>query len=285
MLSMAQTIPDTTAEAAEQNKENVTKTAEETTGQTEENVTEAAEEPAAKTDEAEADAPSAAEAGAAKEDVVMPYEYGEDEHYYVEQLGKIRKKPVYSFIKRCFDFFASLFALLLLALPMLVIAVAVKCSSPGKVFYAQERLGKNGKKIKVVKFRTMVADAEKDGAQWSQGDRDPRITKIGSFLRKTRLDELPQLFGCLTGTLSLIGPRPERGVFYDKFEEHVHGFSERLKVKPGLTGLAQVSGGYDLRPEEKVKYDIEYIKKRSLWLDVKILFRTVGVIFSHDGAK
>lgn len=270
MLFMMQTAAEPAeqneAEAAEQIKEEINEQTADTAGQTEE---ETAEKPVP----------------AAAEDVVMPYLYGEDEHYYVEQLGKLKKKPVYAFVKRCFDFFASFFALLLLALPMLIIAVAVKCSSPGKIFYAQDRLGKNGKKIKVVKFRTMVADAEKNGAQWSQGDKDPRITKVGSFLRKSRLDELPQLFGCLTGTLSLIGPRPERGIFYDKFEEHVHGFSERLKVKPGLTGLAQVSGGYDLRPEEKVKYDVEYIKKRSLWLDIKILFRTVGVIFSHNGAK
>ena len=281
MLFMMQTE----AEAAEQTTEAAAEAAgqiKKETGETaEEPATEPAADAAGQTEEETAEKP----VPAAAEEVVMPYLYGEDEHYYVEQLGKLKKKPVYAFVKRCFDFFASFFALLLLALPMLVIAIAVKCSSPGKIFYAQERLGKNGKKIKVVKFRTMVADAEKNGAQWSQGDKDPRITKVGSFLRKSRLDELPQLFGCLTGTLSLIGPRPERGIFYDKFEEHVHGFSERLKVKPGLTGLAQVSGGYDLRPEEKVKYDIEYIKNRSLWLDIKILFRTVGVIFSHNGAK
>ena len=220
-----------------------------------------------------------------EEGVIMPFKYAEDEHYYIESLGKIKRKPFYSFVKRMFDFFASLIALLLLALPMLIVAIAIKIDSKGPVFYSQERLGLNGKKIKVVKFRTMVADAEKAGAQWSQGKSDSRITRFGSFLRKTRIDELPQLFGCLTGSMSLIGPRPEREVFYNKFEEHVHGFSERLKVKPGLTGLAQVSGGYDLRPEEKVLLDVEYIKKRSLWLDIKILFKTVGVIFSHKGAK
>ena len=220
-----------------------------------------------------------------KDDVIMPFEYADDEHYYVESLGKIKRKPFYSLVKRLFDFFASFFALTLLAVPMLIVAIVIKCTSKGPVFYSQERLGLNGKKFKVVKFRTMVADAEKAGAQWSQGNNDSRITRVGAFLRKTRIDELPQLFGCLIGTMSLIGPRPEREVFYNKFEEHVHGFSERLKVKPGLTGLAQVSGGYDLRPEEKVQFDIEYIKKRSLWLEVKILFKTVGVIFSHNGAK
>ena len=131
----------------------------------------------------------------------------------------------------------------------------------------------------------MKVDAEANGAQWSKGDNDTRITKYGRFMRKTRIDEHPQLFTILFGKMSIVGPRPEREVFYNEFEKYIHGFSERLKVKPGLTGLAQVSGGYDLMPEEKIVYDIEYIKKRSLWLDLKIIFKTVGVIFSHKGAK
>ena len=216
---------------------------------------------------------------------VLPYEYAEDEHYYVEKIEKLPKKPFYSFVKRCFDIFASLFGLILTALPMLIVAIAIKADSKGPAFYKQERLGLNGKKFMLVKFRTMRNDAESDGAKWSDGDDDERITKVGRFLRKTRIDELPQLWACFTGELSLIGPRPEREIFYDAFEEHVHGFRERLKVKPGLTGLAQVSGGYDLRPEEKIIYDIEYIKNRSLWLEIKILFRTVAVIFNHKGAK
>ncbi len=217
--------------------------------------------------------------------VILPYEYREDEHYYVEDLGEIKKKPFYSFVKRTFDIIVCSLALLIALIPMLLIALIIKISSPGPVFYAQERLGLNGKKIKVVKFRSMVNDAEKEGARWSDGDNDSRITKVGSFIRKTRLDELPQLWSCVTGEMSLIGPRPEREMFYEAFEEHVHGFSQRLKVKPGITGLAQVSGGYDLRPEEKIVYDIEYIKNRSIWLEIKILFKTVGVIFSHKGAK
>ena len=217
--------------------------------------------------------------------IILPYQYGEDEHYYVEELGEIAKKPVYSFVKRCFDIFASLFALILLAIPMLVVAMAIKISSPGPIFYAQERLGKDGKKFKLVKFRSMVVDAEKDGARWSDGDQDSRITKVGAFLRKTRLDEIPQFWACFTGKMSLIGPRPEREMFYAAFEEHVHGFSQRLKVKPGITGLAQVSGGYDLRPEEKVVLDIEYIKNRSLLMEIKIIFKTVAVVLNHKGAK
>lgn len=219
------------------------------------------------------------------ESVIMPFTYAEDEHYYVEDLGEIRKKPVYSLLKRIFDILFSFFGLILLAFPMLVIAIAIKCSSEGSVFYTQERLGLNGKRFKIVKFRTMILDAEKDGAQWSAGSDDGRVTKIGLFLRKYRLDELPQLLGCLTGQLSIVGPRPEREVFYDLFDQHVHGFRERMKVKPGLTGLAQINGGYDLRPEEKIVYDVEYIKNRSLWLDISILVKTVVVVLRHDGAK
>lgn len=215
---------------------------------------------------------------------VLPFEHT-DEEYYIEDLGDVPKKPFYSFCKRAFDIFASGLGILLLALPMLIIAIVVASTSKGGAFYSQERLGLNGKKFKLVKFRSMRADAEKNGAQWSNGDDDPRITKVGKFLRKTRLDEIPQLFCIFCGKMTIVGPRPEREIFYEKFEEYVHGFKERLKVKPGLTGLAQVSGGYDLKPEEKILYDIEYIKKRSVWLDIKIMFKTVGVIFTHKGAK
>ncbi|MBR3768889.1 MAG: sugar transferase [Clostridia bacterium] len=223
--------------------------------------------------------------GAADEQVILPFSYAEDEHYYIESVEPLKKKPLYSFVKRAFDIVCSFFGLLFLGIPMLFVALAIKLTSKGPVFYSQERLGLNGKKFMLVKFRTMRQDAEKAGAQWSQGDSDKRITKVGAILRKTRIDELPQLWLCLTGTLSLIGPRPEREIFYKEFEKHVHGFSERLKVKPGLTGWAQVNGGYDLRPEEKVVYDVEYIKNRSILMEIKILFKTVAVILNHDGAK
>lgn len=217
--------------------------------------------------------------------LVMPYQYAEDEVYEVEPLGKIPFKPFYSFVKRTFDIVASLLALVALAIPMLIIAIAIRVSSPGPVIYRQERLGLNGRKFTILKFRSMRQDAEAGGAMWSGGDADDRITPIGHVLRKFRLDELPQLFCTLIGTMTLVGPRPERECFYIEFEKHVHGFSERLKVKPGITGYAQVHGGYDLSPQEKVKWDIEYIKHRSLWMDIRILFRTVGIVFSHDGAK
>jgi len=215
--------------------------------------------------------------------VILPYE--KDKEYFVEDLGELPSKPIYAFFKRATDIVVSFLALIVLLIPMFIIGIIVKCTSKGTVFYVQERLGLNKKKIKVIKFRTMCMDAEKNGAQWSMGDEDPRITPFGCRLRRTRVDELPQLWCILKGDLSFVGPRPEREVFYNEFESYVHGFEQRMKVKPGLTGLAQVSGGYDLRPEEKIVYDIEYIKKRSMWLDIKIIFKTFSVILFHKGAR
>ena len=215
--------------------------------------------------------------------VIMPYESREE--CYIEELGEIKKKVIYSFFKRTLDIVFSLFALLLMIIPMAVIAFLIKCTSPGSILYHQERLGLHGKKINVIKFRTMCEDAEKDGVQWSAGDKDPRITPLGRFMRTTHIDELPQFWCILKGDMSLVGPRPEREVYYDEFEQYIHGFRERLKVKPGLTGLAQVRGGYFLKPEKKILYDIEYIKNRSLWLDIKILFETVRVVLTREGAK
>ena len=217
--------------------------------------------------------------------VNLPFEVKEGEEYFVEDLGDIKKKPLYDFFKRAFDLILSSILIIILSPVFLIIALIIKCSSKGPVFYKQERLGLNGKKFNLIKFRTMVVDAEKNGAQWSKGDDDERIYKFGRFLRKSPLDELPQIYCCFLGSMSFIGPRPERECYYNEFEKYIHGFSERLKVKPGITGLAQVNGGYDLKPQEKVVIDVEYIKTRSLWLDIKILFKTVGVVFSHDGAK
>ena len=215
--------------------------------------------------------------------VILPYEA--DQEYYVEDLGEVEAKPLYSFLKRGFDVAFSLVLLALLLVPMIIIGLVVKLTSPGKVFYRQERLGLNGKKFDVVKFRTMRMDAEQDGAQWSMGDEDPRITPVGRVLRKTHLDELPQLWCILKGEMSVVGPRPERPIYYDRFEQYIHGFRQRLKVKPGMTGLAQVRGGYFLRPEEKVVFDVEYIKTRSIGLEIRILLVTVTVVFCFEGVK
>ena len=204
--------------------------------------------------------------------------------YIVKKLGAVKKKPLYDFVKRVFDFLFSFVALIVLSVPMLIIALVVFINSEGPAFYKQERVGLNGKSFILYKFRSMRMDAESHGAQWAVDD-DPRVTNVGRFMRMTRLDELPQLINILKGDMSFVGPRPERPIFYEQFAEYIDGFDERIKVVPGLTGLAQISGGYNLKPEEKVGYDIEYIENRSWWLDLKLIFKTVAVVFTHDGAK
>ncbi len=196
----------------------------------------------------------------------------------------VKGKTAYRFAKRAFEIVSCSCALIVCAIPMAAIAVAIKRDSPGPVFYKQERLGLNGEPFILVKFRSMRVDAESMGAQWAS-DVDPRVTRVGAFLRRSRLDEIPQFAAVVTGKLSLIGPRPERKVFYDEFEKYIHGFSQRMIVKPGITGLAQVNGGYDLKPEEKVIYDFDYIKNCSVALDMKIIAKTFSVLFSHKGAR
>ncbi len=190
----------------------------------------------------------------------------------------------YYILKRTIDIVFSFAALILCLIPMLIIALIVKIDSRGTVIFKQERLGKGGKPFTMYKFRTMNMNAEENGPQWADTN-DKRCTKVGSVLRKCRLDELPQIFNILKGEMSFVGPRPERPCFYEQFEEYIHGFKNRLVVKPGLTGLAQVNGGYDLKPEEKIMYDIEYIKNRSIWMDIKLIFRTLAVIFTRKGAR
>ena len=191
---------------------------------------------------------------------------------------------LYRFCKRSFDVLFSALALLVFLLPMLVISLCIKCDSRGPVFFTQDRLGKDGRPFSVYKFRTMVVGAEEHGPQWA-AKNDDRCTRVGRFLRKTRLDELPQFLNILFGHMTLVGPRPERAYFYDKFETYIHGFKNRLAVTPGLTGLAQVNGGYELEPEEKILYDMQYIREQSLWLDLKLIFKTVKLVFTHEGAR
>ena len=152
----------------------------------------------------------------------------------------------------------------------------------GPIFYSQNRIGKNKKIFKVYKFRTMIPDAEKiSGAVWSTKN-DPRITKIGHILRKTALDEIPQLLNIIRGEMSFVGPRAERPELHNEFTKTIPEFDERLKVTPGLSGLAQISGSYDLEPSEKIKFDIEYIEKMSLFFDLKIIiFSVFNSIFAR----
>jgi len=197
---------------------------------------------------------------------------------------EIGKRTCYNLFKRVLDVLLTVIALVICLLPMLAISVAIMLDSRGGIFYKQERLGKDGKPFMLYKFRSMRPDAENAGAQWAE-ENDVRCTKIGAFLRKSRLDELPQFFNILKGDMSIVGPRPERPYFYGEFEKRIHGFINRTKVIPGLTGLAQVNGGYDLLPEEKIVYDMEYIEKASLLLDIKCIIKTVAILFNHNGAR
>lgn len=190
----------------------------------------------------------------------------------------------YTVIKRLFDVAASAVLILLLCIPMGIIAVLIRLDSPGPAMFRQERLGKDGQPFTILKFRSMKINAEENGPQWADKD-DPRCTKLGRVLRKSRLDELPQLWNILKGEMSFVGPRPERACFYDQFETYIHGFRNRLVVKPGLTGWAQVNGGYELKPEEKIVLDMEYIQKSSVRMDLICLFQTVHLIFTHEGAR
>jgi len=211
------------------------------------------------------------------------YTIGEKK-YRVEKIDKNQEKFFFNFFKRVFDICLSIIGIIISIIPMIFIGISIKINSKGPIFFKQERQGKNHNSFKMFKFRSMIIDAEKNGAQWAEKD-DGRVTKVGRFLRKSRLDEIPQLFNIFLGQMSLVGPRPERKIFYDEFKEYIEGFDQRLLIIPGLTGLAQINGGYDLKPEEKIVFDIEYIKKRTLLLDLKLIFETILVVFNHNGAR
>lgn len=197
---------------------------------------------------------------------------------------KIDTRSGYDRVKRVVDFICAALGIVVLALPMLILAIMIRLDSDGPAIFKQERLGKDGKPFTMYKFRSMILDAEANGPQWAEKN-DCRCTNLGAKLRKSRLDELPQLFNILKGDMSIVGPRPERACFYDEFEKYIPHFRQRLAVRPGLTGHAQVNGGYNLKPEEKIVYDMEYIAKRCVKMDVQCILKTVQVIFSHDGAR
>jgi exopolysaccharide biosynthesis polyprenyl glycosylphosphotransferase len=179
--------------------------------------------------------------------------------------------------------------LILLAFPFLAIfALAIQLDSSGPVFYRQERVGLAGRRFMLMKFRSMVCDAEPHGQPVWAVERDIRITRIGRFLRCTRLDELPQLFNVLRGDMSMIGPRPERPYFVDQLNKIIPSFSERLKVNPGITGWAQVNYPYGASIDDarqKLSYDLYYIRNRNVVLDFVILLLTVRVVISQKGAR
>lgn len=196
----------------------------------------------------------------------------------------LRAKKGYWRVKRVLDFGFALIGIVLLLIPMCILALLIWLDSPGSPVFCQERLGKDGKPFTLYKFRSMRLDAEADGPRWAEIN-DSRCTRFGRILRRTRLDELPQLFNILKGDMSFVGPRPERAYFYERFESYIIGFSNRMMVMPGLTGYAQVNGGYDLKPEEKIQYDMQYIENQSFCLDVQCMLKTTVLLFTHHGAR
>ena len=223
------------------------------------------------------------EADAALKEIVesIPYTY--------------HKKPVFDFVKRFFDILLSGMLLLLIWPIFLIIAICIKCDDGGKVFYRHPRLGRGGKEIKISKFRSMKKDADKFQCQLTPEqlkqyetefkiDNDPRITRIGNFLRKTSLDELPQVWDIFVGRLSIIGPRPimekESLKYYGKRKD-------LLSVKPGLTGYWQANARNNVGYSDGKRQEMElfYVEKRSVWLDIKIFFKTIGSVLTHKGAK
>jgi len=199
-------------------------------------------------------------------------------HFLSTFIG--RKLDLAEFLIRSLDMIGSTLLLLICAPVTILITLLIKISSPGPVLYKQQRVGKDGKIFTLYKFRTMVKDAEKKVGPVLASREDPRATKVGKWLRRTRLDELPQLLNVLKGEMSLVGPRPERPHFV-KLHKALGGL--RLAVKPGMTGLAQIRSYYDLHPEHKIKYDYLYIQRRSFLLNLYILAKTVPAIFSKKG--
>lgn len=197
-------------------------------------------------------------------------------------------RKTYAVAKRFLDIFLSLIAIIMLS-PLFLFAIfLIKLTSKGPIIFTQVRVGKDGKLFNIYKFRTMRVNAEKEtGPVWASKD-DPRLIPVGSFLRKAHIDEIPQFFNVLKGEMSVIGPRPERPIFVEQFKKEISDYENRLKVKPGITGLAQVWHRYDETIKDvrkKIKYDLLYIRKVCLWTDVRILLRTVRVVFTGEGAR
>lgn len=202
-------------------------------------------------------------------------------------LIEVKRKPNEPFersIKRLFDAALSAACLLVLSPVFLAVAVLIEITSPGSVFYLQERVGYGQRRFRLVKFRTMIPNAERLSGEKLATVDDPRVTPIGRLLRRSRIDELPQLINVLKGDMSFVGPRPERPGFVKAFEKDVPGYHERHKVKPGLTGLAQVRGYYHTTPENKLKYDLAYIYNYSFSLDLLILLETIKTVLIRRGS-
>lgn len=207
-------------------------------------------------------------------------------HLPVWQVERYHPSPVYLAAKRLLDILFSAAALLAFSPVMVVAAAAIKIYDGGPVFYKQARLTRNGKRFNMPKFRSMRVDAEKDGvARLSTGSSDTRITPVGRIIRRLRIDELPQLFCTFAGSMSLVGPRPERPEIAEQYEAELPEFSLRLQVKAGLTGYAQVYGKYNTMPYDKLRMDLLYIAHPSILEDIKIILATAKILFMPESTE
>lgn len=205
-------------------------------------------------------------------------------HVAEETTSKQQKKNriLHLAVKRAFDLFAAVLLLLvLIVIPvMIVVPIVIRLTSKGPAVFTQDRVGKDGKVFKIYKFRTMLTQEESVDADGNPLDSKARITKVGRILRKTSLDELMQLFNVINGTMSFVGPRPTLPYQVERYDERQ---MKRLDMRPGITGWAQVNGRNDLTWTEKIEFDVEYIENFSIWMDIKILFRTVMVVLKQEG--
>lgn len=207
-------------------------------------------------------------------------------HLPVLQLSRYRPTPEFVFVKRAFDIISAGTLLILLSPIFLLVALAIKITDHGPVFYRQVRLTKNGCSFNILKFRSMRVDAEEDGvARLSTGDGDKRVTPVGKFIRKVRFDEIPQLLNIIKGDMSVVGPRPERPEIAEQYERELPEFHLRLQAKAGLTGYAQVYGQYNTTPYNKLEMDLMYISNPSVFEDLKIIFATVKILFKADSTE
>ena len=207
-------------------------------------------------------------------------------HLPIVQVHRFEPAPEFLFFKRFFDIVLSFIAVIILSPLMIGTAIAIKVHDGGPVFYRQVRETKDGKLFELIKFRSMRVDAEEDGvARLSTGEKDDRVTSVGRVIRKTRIDELPQLFNILKGDMSIVGPRPERPEISKQYTEHLPEWPLRLQCKCGLTGYAQVYGKYNTTPYDKLLMDLTYISKPSIVEDAKIIFATVKILFTKESTE
>ncbi|WP_111474747.1 exopolysaccharide biosynthesis polyprenyl glycosylphosphotransferase [Nonlabens dokdonensis] len=215
----------------------------------------------------------------------IPVQYVGKDFYKYFPFARNNQNRLYKVYHRAFDIVASLLGLIFCVILIPFVLIGNICANRGRLFYMQERVGLNRKIFKIIKFRTMVRDAEKLGAQFAIKN-DVRITRFGKFLRATRIDEFPQFWNILKGEMSVIGPRPEREVFVEQLSEKIPFYETRHVVKPGLTGWAQVKTKYGVTDEDhlrKLQYDLFYIKKRSVFLDMRIIVKTLSTIVFFKG--